>query len=170
MCTDPADAEDATQETLLAVVRGLPRFDGRSSFATWTHRVATNTCLDAIRRQRRRPTVIRSVGPRDEPPDRGAATLGPVDPVDPMAGPDEQVPQRLAIDDALASIPEEFRAPVVLRDHLGLDYAEIGEVLGIPPGTVRSRIARGRARLADLLRHDDGGNPTVDGGVQGTRP
>jgi RNA polymerase sigma-70 factor (ECF subfamily) len=63
----------------------------------------------------------------------------------------EVLPDRLAIDAALAELPEEFRAPVVLRDLCDLDYAEIAEALGIPPGTVRSRIARGRALLARRL-------------------
>lgn len=58
---------------------------------------------------------------------------------------------RLDLDAALAQLPEEFRAPVVLRDVTGCDYAEIGEILRIPPGTVRSRIARGRARLAEAM-------------------
>lgn len=165
-----ADAEDATQEALIAIVRGLARFDGRSSFATWSHRVATNTCLDALRRQRRRPTVVRSIGPRDDELPPGSTAFGPLDPADPVAGPHDQVPERMAIDDALGAIPEEFRVPVVLRDQIGLDYAEIGEVLGIPPGTVRSRIARGRGRLAELLGATEPGNPTVDDDVQGTRP
>ena len=65
------------------------------------------------------------------------------------------VPERMAIDHALAALPEEFRAAVVLRDLCDLDYAEIAEVLAIPPGTVRSRIARGRAQLA---RHLGPGN------------
>jgi RNA polymerase sigma-70 factor (ECF subfamily) len=167
LCPGRADAEDATQDALLAVVRGLPRFDGRSSFATWSHRVATNVCLDALRRQRRRPAVVRSVGGGDDA-DRGAATLA-LDPADPEEGPDERVPGRLAIDDALAALPEEFRVPVVLRDQLGFDYAEIADVLGIPPGTVRSRIARGRGRLAELLGAAEplgDGNPTTDGDVQ----
>ncbi len=69
---------------------------------------------------------------------------------------------RLDLDVALAQLPEEFRAPVVLRDVAGCDYAEIGLILQIPPGTVRSRIARGRARLAEAIRanggnHHDGG-------------
>ena len=67
---------------------------------------------------------------------------------------------RLDLDAALAQLPEEFRAPVVLRDVAGCDYAEIGSILQIPPGTVRSRIARGRARLAEAMtaggNHDDG--------------
>jgi RNA polymerase sigma-70 factor (ECF subfamily) len=174
LCPGRADAEDATQEALIAVVRGLPRFDGRSSFATWSHRVATNACLDALRRQRRRPTVVRPVGTGDDR-ERGSVALAPssLDPADPRGGPDDEVPLRMAVDDALAALPEQFRVPVVLRDQLGLDYAEIGEVLGIPPGTVRSRIARGRGRLAELLGPAGAlgeGNPAAADDVQGTRP
>jgi RNA polymerase sigma-70 factor (ECF subfamily) len=172
LCPGRADAEDATQDALMAVVRGLPRFDGRSSFATWSHRVATNACLDALRRQQRRPTVVRSIGPADEG-DRGSRSTGSLDPADPGEGPDDQVPLRLAIDDALAELPEEFRVPVVLRDQLGMDYAEISDVLGIPPGTVRSRIARGRGRLAELLGPSGtlgDGNRSAGDDVQGSRP
>ena len=68
---------------------------------------------------------------------------------------DQRVTDRMDVDAALATLPPEFRAPVVLRDLCQLDYAEIAEVLAIPPGTVRSRIARGRAALVPLLR----GNP-----------
>ena len=135
-----ADALDATQEALLAVVRGLPRFDGRSRFSTWVYRVATNTCLDELRRRRRRPLVglPEHDGVPLERPDAGP-------------GPAEQVADRMEIDAALAELPEEFRVAVVLRDLCQLDYAEIAEVLEIPPGTVRSRIARGRAQLADRI-------------------
>ena len=82
----------------------------------------------------------------DHTPDRpvGAATTATGDPAD-------GVSTRLLIDEALASLPEEFRAAVVLRDVAGLDYAAIAEVLDLAPGTVRSRIARGRARLADAI-------------------
>ena len=91
---------------------------------------------------------------------REPGTFGRPDPADPDAGDhvtddrpglDEQVSDRLDLDEALASIPEDFRAAVILRDQLGLDYAEIAAVLDIPPGTVRSRIARGRAGLAACL-------------------
>ena len=72
----------------------------------------------------------------------------------------EAVVDRSTIEDALAQLPDDFRAPVVLRDQLGLDYAEIAAVLEIPPGTVRSRISRGRAALAKLLTADPVGNQT----------
>lgn len=140
-----ADALDATQEALLAVVRGLPRFDGRSAFSTWCYRVATNACLDELRRRARRPRLAL---PDDERVSDPAAGGRP--------GLDEAVTDRIDIDAALAQLPEDFRAPVVLRDLCQLDYAEIAAVLRIPPGTVRSRIARGRAALGRLLS----GNPS----------
>jgi RNA polymerase sigma-70 factor (ECF subfamily) len=139
-----ADALDATQEALLAIVRGLPRFDGRAAFSTWAYRVATNACLDELRRRRRRPALTL---------DRGDEHDALVPETDPGV---EIVPDRLAVDAALARLPEEFRVAVVLRDLCDLDYAEIAEALQIPPGTVRSRIARGRALLA---RHLAVGNP-----------
>jgi RNA polymerase sigma-70 factor (ECF subfamily) len=170
LCGNDADAEDATQEALVAIVKGLPRFDGRSSFSTWVHRVTTNACLDELRRRARRPQVIRrldsAVAGRDG--DGRSTTL---DPPDRSPTVEERLPDRLAIDDALALLPEEFRVAVVLRDHVGLDYAEIATLLDLPPGTVRSRIARGRGRLADLLGPVlDQGNPVRGDDVQGTAP
>jgi RNA polymerase sigma-70 factor (ECF subfamily) len=135
-----ADALDATQEALIAVVRGLPKFDGRSRFSTWVYRIATNACLDELRRRRRRPAVGL--------PEHDGATADPADPSRPI---DEGVSDRIDIDAALAELAPEFRAAVVLRDLCRLDYAEIAEVLDIPAGTVRSRIARGRGQLADRL-------------------
>ena len=131
-----ADAADACQETLITIVRRLDSFDGRSRFSTWAYRVAVNASLDELRRRKRRPepqeTIADEAGPHEQD---GSAT-------------------RLDVDAALRQLPPEFRAAVVLRDLCALDYAEIGDVLGIPPGTVRSRISRGRAALAPLL-----GNP-----------
>jgi RNA polymerase sigma-70 factor (ECF subfamily) len=139
------DALDATQEALIAIVRGLGRFDGRAAFTTWSYRVATNTCLDELRRRRRRPDPA----PLDD--DRAAFGADPSSP-----GMDEQIAARMTLDEAMQHIPVEFRAAVILRDVCTLDYAEIAEVLDIPPGTVRSRIARGRALLANRI----GGNPS----------
>lgn len=144
MTGNDTDALDATQEALIAVCKGLARFDGRSTFTTWLYRVTTNACLDELRRRNRRPTPIDAVEPSAPSPDVPVA---------------QHVSDRLAIDAALLTLPEEFRAAVVLRDVCDLDYAEIADVLGIPPGTVRSRIARGRAALAKQLGnqsdHDD---------------
>jgi RNA polymerase sigma-70 factor, ECF subfamily len=135
-----ADALDATQEALVALVRGLPRFDGRAAFTTWSYRVATNTCLDELRRRRRRPDP--TLGD-DERAEFDAASASP--------SMDEQIVARMTLDEAMQHVPLEFRAAVILRDVCTLDYAEIAEVLGIPPGTVRSRIARGRALLASRI-------------------
>ncbi|HEX5615298.1 MAG TPA: sigma-70 family RNA polymerase sigma factor [Acidimicrobiia bacterium] len=135
---DPEDALDATQEALLAIVRGIGRFDGRSAFTTWMYRVATNAALDEARRKQRRPAATEAVR------DLASSTI-PVD---------EAVTTHLDVDAALAELPVEFRVAVALRDLADLDYAAIAAVLDIPIGTVRSRIARGRAALADRL-----GNP-----------
>lgn len=137
MCGNEADALDATQEGMIAMVRGLPRYDGRAAFTTWTYRVVTNACLDELRRRKRRPVV--------ELPDLEAEPTGGAPRID------DQVIDRLAIDHALDQVPIDYRIVIVLRDQLGLDYAEIAEVVGIPPGTVRSRIARGRTALARAL-------------------
>lgn len=140
MTGNEADAADAAQEALVAMARGIHRFDGRSRFSTWAYRVTVNACLDELRRRARRPQPQ----PVEEFPvvSRGAPSF------------DTAVGDRLDIDAALAELPEDFRAAVVLRDLCDLDYAEIAAVLDIPPGTVRSRIARGRAALAERL-----GNP-----------
>jgi RNA polymerase sigma-70 factor (ECF subfamily) len=138
-----ADGLDATQEALIAIARGIRRFDGRAAFSTWAYRVATNACLDELRRRQRRPAP-------GLPEDRDDGAAGHRS----LGGPSaaiEGLPDRLAVDAALIQVPEEFRVAVVLRDLCDLDYAEIATVLEIPPGTVRSRIARGRAHLARLL-------------------
>jgi RNA polymerase sigma-70 factor, ECF subfamily len=146
MCGNDADAADATQEALLALVRGLPRFDGRSAFSTWAYRVTTNACLDELRRRSRRPTPLADLV-------EGASAGSGRDTAD-------AVTTRVDVDAALARLPAEFRAAVVLRDLCALDYAEIAQVLGIPAGTVRSRIARGRAQLADALAGEPEPDPS----------
>ena len=130
-----ADAADACQEALVAVARGIAGFDGRASFGTWAYRVATNSCLDEIRRRQRRPEPGL---PEERPPPSGGDAL-------------DDIATRVDLDAALAELSPEFRTAVVLRDVADLSYAEIGEILGLPAGTVRSRIARGRAALAARL-------------------
>ena len=139
-----ADGQDACQEALIAIVRGLPGFDGRSAFGTWAYRVAANACLDELRRRRRRPEPV---APEEATVGRWAT----------VADGAEAVATRTDLDAALATLPPDFRVAVVLRDLCGLSYEEIAEVTEVPPGTVRSRISRGRAALVPLLTA--GGNP-----------
>jgi RNA polymerase sigma-70 factor, ECF subfamily len=148
-----ADAADAAQDAMIAMVRHLDRFDERSSFGTWAYRIATNASLDELRRRKRRPVPVHD----DDLP------LGST--IDSAGGLHiDAVGDRLLLDRALADLAEEFRVPVVLRDVADLDYAEIASVLDIPIGTVKSRIARGRAALATVLAAgmsvDDGNQPT----------
>ena len=138
MAGNDADGADATQEALIAIVRGLPKFDGRSRFTTWLHRVAVNACLDELRRRQRRPLPI---------PDDAMANAASSDATAAVA-------DRVDIDAALVRLPLEYRVAVVLRDLCTLDYAEIAEILHVPVGTVRSRIARGRTALVPLLDPD----------------
>jgi RNA polymerase sigma-70 factor (ECF subfamily) len=135
----PEDALDATQEALIAITRGIARFDGRSRFTTWMYRVATNAALAEARRRRRRPIASEHIPEMASTADETSA-----------------VDTRLDVDEALAALPADYRAAVALRDLAGLDYAEIASVLGIPIGTVRSRIARGRAALADRIGNREG--------------
>ena len=150
LCRNRADAEDAAQNALIAIVRGLPRFDRSAAFTTWSYRVATNACLDELRRRGRRPLPMDPTGPDGSTEDRGGdPTLAPraVDPAGAVVGAEQLGELQRALDD----LPAEFRVPVVLRDLAELDYAEIAELLDLAPGTVRSRISRGRAKLAAAL-------------------
>jgi RNA polymerase sigma-70 factor (ECF subfamily) len=151
------DADDAAQEAMIRIVKGLRAFDGRSSFGTWAYRVASNTALDELRKRRRRP-VLRVVGEDGEVPEVA----------DQLAERHvEAIVERLTLDDAIAGLPDDFRVAVVLRDVADLDYREISEVLDVPIGTVKSRIARGRSLLADRLGNHD----TPDGRpIQDTSP
>jgi RNA polymerase sigma-70 factor (ECF subfamily) len=138
------DGDDACQEALIKITRSIGRFDGRASFTTWAYRIATNAALDELRKRARRPTLHHSeVDPLADQVDAVAQRRI------------ESIVERSTIDEALATLPEEFRTAVVLRDVLDLDYAEIAALLEVPPGTVKSRIARGRTALADRLRLDD---------------
>ena len=134
-----ADAEDATQHALISIVRALPGFDGRAKFSTWVYRIATNAALDEVRRIRRRPT----------PTDIDATFVLPV------ADGTGAVEAQLDVAQALALLPEEYRTTLVLRHVADLDYEEIAEIQGVPVGTVRSRLARGRTQLANILGNQD---------------
>ena len=146
----PQDADDACQEALIKITRNLPRFDGRAAFSTWAYRIATNASLDELRKRKRRPR-LHSMNPQSD----GSNGAGP-EAVDPTAAKRiNAIDDRLAIDEALGELSDDFKAAVVLRDVADLDYDEIADVLQIPIGTVKSRIARGRAALAESLRLAD---------------
>ncbi len=133
------DADDATQSALIAIVRALPSFDGRSKFSTWVYRIATNAALDEVRRIRRRAI------PHDE---QTFASL-------PVADGSGAVDAQLDVSGALARMPEEFRTVLVLRHIADLEYDEIAVILDIPVGTVRSRLSRGRTQLSEILGNPD---------------
>jgi len=137
MLRDREAALDATQETFITVFRKVDRFSGHSAFSTWLYRVAVNTCYDQARRRGRRPTepLPQEGGPPDE---RTATAL-------------DSAELRPDLEAALARIPTEFRAAVVLCDAQGLSLQTAAEIMGIPVGTVKSRVFRGRRLLAEAL-------------------
>jgi RNA polymerase sigma-70 factor (ECF subfamily) len=155
-----ADADDATQMALISIVKNLEKFDGRAQFSTWSYRIATNAAIDELRRRDRR--AVDSID--DDERHVQVAALGNMS---------EAATARIVVNDALDRLAEEFRLPVILRDLCGLDYDQIAEVLELAPGTVRSRISRGRGKLADIIGSVSGDDVTDDGnqfdarGVQG---
>lgn len=140
MSADRELAADMTQETFLRVYRHLGRFRGRSSLKTWIYRITINCCRSRLRRRARR----RLEGPIDELPELADGRGGPEQHT--LA---RDLGRQLAA--AIAELPVPFREAVLLRDVQELSYAEIGQVLGVRIGTVRSRIARGRERLRCIL-------------------
>ena len=132
-------ALDATQETFLTLFRKADRFTGKAAFSTWLYRVAMNTCYDQLRKEKRRraDSLPEHHDPSDETAQVGFTS----------------VELRPDLEQALAQVPEEFRAAVILSDLEDLAISDIAAVLEIPPGTVKSRIFRGRRLLADILRN-----------------
>lgn len=132
---DAAEAEDALQDALLSALRAAAGFRGDAQVSTWLHRIVVNASLDRMRRRQARPTVpladdAHAPAPRDAIAEREL---------------------RLDVHAALRRIPDEQRAAVVLVDMEGWPVAAVADTLGVPVGTVKSRCARGRARLAELL-------------------
>jgi RNA polymerase sigma-70 factor (ECF subfamily) len=137
---DPEDARDAAQDAFVSGLRTISSFRGDAAFTTWMHRIAVNACYDLMRRRRRRPTlhVVPDDGPVPEP--------GP-----PAADHADEVAGTIDVAAALARVPEEFRAALVLADVEDLPYDEIASILGVAVGTVKSRVHRGRAALGREL-------------------
>jgi RNA polymerase sigma-70 factor (ECF subfamily) len=134
------DAADAAQDALVMVARKLGTFRGDARFTTWLHRVTMNVCYDHLRAAKRRPSVRRIDDERAE------LELG-----DPLPDHADAVATRRDVTRALALVPEEFRAALVLADGEDLPYEEVARVLDIPVGTVKSRVHRGRIALARVM-------------------
>lgn len=147
ICGNDADAQDLTQAAFLKAFEALPKFQARCAFYTWLFRIATNIAISHLRKCTR--FAARSLDPAGD--DRACA--------DPPADrrhsdPHWQMEQReqvRIVETALAQLPAEFRIAVILKDVEQMDYATIAEVLGVPIGTVRSRIFRGRSMLRAAL-------------------
>ena len=134
-----ADAEDLAQDVFVRAWKSLRTFRGDSAFRTWIHRVAINVVRTDRAKRGKAIRLFRQPHEQDpEPP----AVDAPVD---------THLARRQAIDRALATLPDELRTAVTLRDLQGLDYQEIASLLGVPIGTVESRIFRARQRLKPLL-------------------
>ena len=130
------DANEATQETLISVVRNIASFKSTAKFSTWVYRIATNAALDEIRKKVRRPTTEFNEDTVIPPTTKSL---------------EDSLIDNIDLDNALQNLSEEFRIVLVLRDQLGASYEEISEILGIASGTVKSRIARARQKMKEEL-------------------
>jgi RNA polymerase sigma-70 factor (ECF subfamily) len=152
---DPDDAADAVQDALINAFRRAPTFRGESAVTTWLHRIVVNACLDRVRHAAARPAV---------------AWSDDLDPPSAGSDPASRAALRLDVTAALATLPDEQRIALVLVDMEGYPVADVAQLLDCPVGTVKSRCARGRARLLPLLAASQtgdigGGNPASSPGV-----
>lgn len=137
---DQEEAADALQDAFISAYRAAGKFRAESQVSTWLHRIVVNACLDRIRKRQSRPTV----------------PLPETDEYREPAAPGDSMSQRetaILIKEALDQLPEEQRAPIVLVDVEGYSVSETAQMLNIAEGTVKSRCARGRAKLAKVLGH-----------------
>lgn len=164
--SDPEEAADALQDALIAAFRRAESYRGDAAVTTWLHRVVVNACLDRLRR---RAVRLSEPLPEEGEPRHAAPGPRPQDPADAAVRSDLGDRVRTA----LATLPLEQRAALVLVDMEGYSVDEAARILEVAPGTVKSRCSRGRARLAPLLtglRADQAGNPTVPPRVPLTSP
>ncbi len=143
---DREEAADALQDALVSAFRAAAGFQGRSAVTTWLHRIVVNACLDRARRG----AVRRAESLDQRPAGTAERALGTAEGAESHA---VRAETRREVADALSALPADQRAALVLVDMQGYPVAEAAEVLGVPVGTVKSRCARGRARLLPLLRH-----------------
>lgn len=145
MCKNPEDAAEAAQEAFLAAWQGLKFFRGEASFSTWLYRLASNACVDLLRKEQRHRAAA---GPSLD--DEGVY----LDVADPAPSPHtiaERKELRAQIEEGLQSLSPEHREVLVLREMHQLSYDEIAQALSLDSGTVKSRISRGRKQLRNFL-------------------
>jgi len=148
MMNDPQDAEDVLQETFVKALRGIQKFDGRSSLSTWLYRIATNEALMALRRQK--PNLIST----DEPLEAEEGGQEPIQIVDWCCLPEEELMSAEAqryLDEAIDRLTPNLRAVFVLRDIEGLSTQETGEILNLSETAVKTRLSRARLNLREDL-------------------
>jgi RNA polymerase sigma-70 factor (ECF subfamily) len=148
---DPEEAADALQDAMISAFRRAGDFRGDSAVTTWLHRIVVNACLDRLRRRAARPAIT-----GDE---EVLSALGAQVGADPADGSG----LRLDVTAALTLLPTPQRAALVLVDMFGYQVSEAAEILGTTVGTIKSRCARGRAKLAPLLIHLTGNPEALDG-------
>ncbi len=145
MCKNPDDAAEAAQETFLAVWQGLKFFRGESSFSTWLYRLASNACVDLLRKEGRHRAAA---GPSLDDEEVN------IDVADSLPTPHEEAERkelREEIEEGLAALSPEHRQVLILREMHQLSYDEIADTLELDVGTVKSRISRGRKQLRKIL-------------------
>ena len=150
MTGNPEDAMDLAQEAFLNAWRGLKFFKGDSAFSTWVYRLASNACIDFLRRKKRRQDVDLPM-PTDEEDDSQP------DVPDDRFRPERELERqelRRAVAHGLMQLSHEHRQVLVMRELNGLSYQEIADVLSLEAGTVKSRIARARISLRNILLED----------------
>lgn len=142
------DADDLTQETFIRVFKSISNFKGESTFSTWIYRIATNVCLDELRKRKNKKAISldEEIKVDDGEIKRQIESDTPLP--DEIA---EKEELRLFVKNAIESLPEEQRLIISLRDIQGLSYDEIAQVLECPSGTVKSRINRARQALKKIL-------------------
>jgi RNA polymerase sigma-70 factor, ECF subfamily len=146
MTGNRTDALDATQEAFIQAFRRAKSFRRESAFATWLYRIAANCCHDQLRKKRRAPT------PEENLPD----------PVGSHPDVGEQGALRVDVSAALAQLSSDYREAVVMHDLGALPYEEIARITNVSIGTVKSRISRGRRKLAELLEPPTGARTSKD--------
>ncbi len=140
MSGNACDAQDLMQEAMLRIYRHIGSFKGNAKFSTWVFRVTTNVCLDAFRRKRPEQSMesLSESGMQFESPDSPEKHR-------------ERSELAESIQAAIGALPEDLRVAVILRDIQGFAYDEIADITGANPGTVKSRISRGRSKIRETL-------------------